>query len=103
VLTIWQEIEGKPERAYTASLERDKKHLRMVSLKHAPHRIALYRTRKRLSKEYLRQLNDKVLEGVETSKLSADATGMCQSRRDCIWSSTSEDGRRGYVKLHSLI
>lgn len=24
VLTIWQEIEGKPERAYTADLERDK-------------------------------------------------------------------------------
>ena len=27
VVTIWQEIEGKPERAYTADLERDKKRL----------------------------------------------------------------------------
>jgi len=29
VVTIWQEIEGKPERAYTADLERDKERLRM--------------------------------------------------------------------------
>jgi hypothetical protein len=40
VLTIWQEIEGKPERAYTASLEGDKKRLRMLGLEHAPHRTA---------------------------------------------------------------
>jgi hypothetical protein len=30
VLTIWQEIEGKPERAYTADLERGKKRLHML-------------------------------------------------------------------------
>jgi len=103
VVTIWQEIEGKPERAYTASLERDKKRLRMLDLKHAPDRTALYRTRKRLSEEYMRQLNQKILEGLEPSKkVGADATGLRQSRRDCAWSSTGEDGRRGYVKLHAL-
>jgi hypothetical protein len=59
VITIWQEIEGKPERAYTASLE-DRKRLRMLGLKHAPDRTALYRTRKRLSEEYMRQLNQKI-------------------------------------------
>jgi hypothetical protein len=49
VLTIWQEIEGKPEKAYTAELERDKERLHMLGLEHAPHRTALYRTGKRLS------------------------------------------------------
>jgi len=103
VLTIWQEIEGKSERAFTADLERKKGYLRMLGLKHAPHRTALYRTRKRLSEEYLRQLNDKVIEGLKTPrKVGADATGMRQSRRDCAWSSTSEDGKREYVKLHAL-
>jgi hypothetical protein len=48
VLTIWQEIEGKPERAYTADLERDRERLHMPGLEHAPHRTALYRIRKRL-------------------------------------------------------
>jgi len=36
VVTMWQEIEGKPERAYTAGIERDEKRLRMLGLKHAP-------------------------------------------------------------------
>jgi hypothetical protein len=36
VVTIWHEIEGKPERAYTADLERDKIHLQMLGLEHAP-------------------------------------------------------------------
>lgn len=57
MVTIWQEIEGKPERAYTTGLERDKKRLHMLGLKHAPHRTALYQTRKRLSGEYIGQLN----------------------------------------------
>ena len=43
VLTIWQEIEGKPERAYTADLERDKKRLHMLGLSMLP-RTALCRT-----------------------------------------------------------
>lgn len=51
VVTIWREIEGKSERAYTAGLERDKERLRLLCLKHAPHRTALYRTRKKLSEE----------------------------------------------------
>jgi len=46
MVTIWHEMEGKPERAYTADLERDKAHLRMLGLEHAPHRTAIYRTRK---------------------------------------------------------
>jgi hypothetical protein len=51
----------------------------------------------------MRQLNQKILEGLEPSKkVGADATGLRQSKRDCAWSSTSEDGRRGYVKLHAL-
>jgi hypothetical protein len=103
VVTIWQEIEGKSERAYTAGIERDKKRLRMLGLKHAPHRTALYRTRKRLSEEYMRQLNQKILERLEPAKkMGADATGLRQSGRDCAWSSTSEGGRREYVKLHAL-
>ena len=57
VVTIWQEIEGKSERAYTADLERDKERLRMLGFEHAPHRTALYRTRKRLSEEYMERLN----------------------------------------------
>ena len=66
VLTVWQEIEGRSERAFTADLERKKGYLCMLGLKHAPHRTALYRTRKRLSEEYLRLLNEKVLEGLKT-------------------------------------
>ena len=103
VVTIWQEIEGKSERACTADLERDKERLRMLGLKHAPHRTALYRTRKRLSEEYMRELNRKILERLKPArKVGADATGLRQSRRDCAWSSASDSGRREYVKLHAL-
>lgn len=103
VVTVWQEIEGKCERAYTADLERDKERLRMLGLKHAPHRTALYRTRKRLSEEYMRLLNRKILEGLKPAKkVGVDATGLRQSRRNCAWSSAGESGRREYVKLHAL-
>jgi len=103
VVTIWQEIEGKSERAFTSDLERKRGCLRMLGLGHAPHRTALYRTRKRLSEEYMRQLNQKILERLKPAKkVGADATGLRQSRRDCAWSSTSEGGRREYVKLHAL-
>jgi hypothetical protein len=64
LLTIWQEIEGRPERAYTAELERDKKRLHMLGLEHAPHRTALYRTRKRLYEEYMEKLNSGSLKGL---------------------------------------
>jgi len=84
VVTIWQEIEGKPKRVYTADLERDKKCLRMLSFKHAPHRTALYRTRKRLSEEYMEKLNRKILERLKPARtVGADATGLRQSRRGC--------------------
>ena len=63
VVTIWQEIEVKPERAYTADLERDKRSLRMLGFKYAPHRTVLYRTRKRLSEEYMRRLTGRSLKG----------------------------------------
>jgi len=103
VVTIWQEIDGKPERAYTADLERKREHLRLLGLEHAPSRTALHRTREKLSEEYMRQLNQKILERPKPAKkVGADATGLRQSRRDCAWSSTSEEGRRGYVKLHAL-
>jgi len=103
VVTIWQEIEGKPERAYTADLERMKEYLRMLGLEHAPHRTALYRTRKRLSEEYMEQLNRRILERLKPArKVGADATGMRQSKRDCAWSSASENGRRQYTKIHGL-
>lgn len=76
VLTIWQDIEGKPERVYTADLERDKKCLQMLGLEHAPHITALYRTRKRLSEKYMEKLNRRILERLKPArKVSADATG----------------------------
>lgn len=85
VLTIWQEIEGKPERAYTADLERDKKRLHMLGLSMLP-RTALCRTRKRLSEEYMGKLNRRILERLKPArKVGADA-GMRQSKRDCAWS-----------------
>ena len=103
VVTIWQEIEVKPERAYTADLERDKTHLQLLGLTHAPHRTALYRTRKRLSAEYLNKLNHQVLGRIEPPKqLGADATGLRQSKRDCAWSSTYHNGQRDYTKVHGL-
>jgi len=103
VVTIWQEIEGKPERTYTADLERDRERLRMLDLEHAPHRTALYRTRKMLSEAYMNQLNQKILDRLKPSgKVGVDATGLRQSTRDCAWSSTEKDGRREYIKLHSL-
>lgn len=103
VVTIWQEIEGKSERAYTADLGRDEQRLRMLGLKHAPHRTALYRARKRLSKEYMRRLNRKILERLKPARqVGVDATGLRQSRRDSAWSSASHSGRREYVKLHAL-
>jgi hypothetical protein len=90
VLTIWHEIEGKPERAYTADLERDKTRLRILGLKHAPHRTAIYRTRKRLTEEYMKELNRRILERMGSAKkVGADATGMRQSRQDSAGSSAS--------------
>ncbi|MFW6117663.1 MAG: transposase, partial [Thermoproteota archaeon] len=103
LVTIWQEIEGKSERAYTADLEWDKERLCMLGLEHAPHRTALYRTRKRLSEDYMRRLNQKILERLKPDrKMGVDATGLRQSTRDGAWSSTQESDRRGYVKLHGL-
>jgi len=103
VVTVWQEVEGKAERAYTADLERDRERLDLLGLTHAPHRTALYRTRKRLSEGYMERLNQKVLEGLQPAKrVGADATGLRQSKRDGAWSSAGEEGRRGYVKLHAL-
>ncbi|MFQ6077233.1 MAG: transposase [Candidatus Bathyarchaeia archaeon] len=103
VVTIWQEIEGKAERAYTADLERDKERLRLLGLKHAPHRTALYRTRRRLSEGYMRRLNRRILEGLKAARrLGADATGLRQSKQEPSWSSAGEESRRGYVKLHAL-
>jgi transposase len=103
VLTVWQEIEGKPERAYTADLEREKEFLRLLDLEHAPHRTALYRTRKMLSEDYMKRLNQKILERLKPAKkVGPDATGLRQTRRDCAWSSASRSGRRQYLKLHAL-
>jgi hypothetical protein len=36
VVTVWQEIEGKPERVYTAGLERDRARLKMLGLERTP-------------------------------------------------------------------
>jgi len=103
VVKVWQEIEGKPERAYTADLERDQECLRMLGFKHAAHRTALYRTRRRLPEEYMRRLNRKILERLKPAKkMGIDATGLRQFRRDCAWSSVSDSGRRGYVKLRAI-
>ncbi|MHA1631773.1 MAG: hypothetical protein ACTSXC_03045 [Candidatus Freyarchaeota archaeon] len=72
-MAIWQEVEGKSERAYTADLERDKERLRVLGFEHAHHRTALYRTRKRLSEEYMRELNRKILERLKPArKVGAD-------------------------------
>jgi hypothetical protein len=100
-VTLWQEMEGKPERTYTADLERDKERLSLLGLEHAPDRTSLYRTRKRLTEEYLRRLNEKIRERLEESRrLGADATGLRQSTREGAWSGGGD--RRGYVKLHAL-
>jgi len=103
VVTVWQELEGKPERTYSADLNRDKEHLSLLGLEHAPDRTSLYRTRHRLTKEYMRRLNEKICEGLTGSgRLGADATGLRQSTREGAWSNTSEGDRRGYVKIHAL-
>ena len=104
VVTVWHEIEAKPERVYIADLERDKARLRMLGLEHAPHRTAIYRTRKKLSEEYMNKLNRKILENLKrsTRNVGADATGLRQSKRDCAWSSTNAGGQRGYAKVHGL-
>ena len=103
VVTVWQEIEGKPERAYTSDLERDQTRLKMLGLEHAPHRTAIYRTRKRLTEEYMKELNRKILERLgPAKKVGPDATGLRQSQREGSWSSASGERRKGYVKLHGL-
>lgn len=72
----------------------------MLGLEHAPHRTALYRTRKMLSETYMEKFNRKFLERLKSSgKVGVNATGLRQSTRDCPWSSTKEDGRRDYIKL----
>ena len=60
VVPLWQEMEGKSERAYARDLERDRDHLNPPGLKHAPHRTILYRTRQNLTDGYMRRLNRKV-------------------------------------------
>jgi len=103
VVTVWQEIECKPERVYTADLERDKTRLKMLGLERTPHRTAIYRTRKKLTEEYMKELNHKILERLGPARrVGPDATGMRQSKQDCSWSSTGNAGRKDYVKLHGL-
>jgi hypothetical protein len=103
VVTLWQEMEGKSDRAYTADLERVREHLDLLGLTHAPHRTSLYRTRQRLPEEYMRRLNQRIRERIEGSKrLGADATGLRQSGRAAAWSNARRGDRRGYVKLHAL-
>jgi len=96
-------MEGKAERAYTADLEKDKERLNLLGLTEAPHRTTLYRTRNKLSEEYMKLLNQRVLEGLKPAmKVGADATGLRQSMRDSAWASSDKEDRREYVKLHAL-
>ena len=68
VVTVWQEIECKSERVYTADLERDKTRLKMLGLERSPHRTAIYRTRKKLTEQYMKELNHKILERLRPAR-----------------------------------
>jgi hypothetical protein len=103
VVTLWQEMEGKPERAYTADLERDREHLKLLGLDRAPHRTSLYRTRRRLTDDYMRRLNQRIRERIKGSRrFGVDATGLHQSSCKGAWSNARQGDKRGYVKLHAL-
>jgi len=103
VVTLWQEMESKPERAYTADLERDREHLSLLGLTHAFHRRILYWTRRRLTEEYIRRLNQRNCERIKGPKrFGADAPGLRQSSREGAWSNARQGDRRSYLKLHAL-
>jgi len=97
-------MKGKPERAYAVDLERDRERLRQLGLDHPPHGTSLHRTRRRLTEEYVRRLNEKIREGLEGSKrLGADATGLRQSTREGAWSNTSEGDRFVHLAISATI
>jgi hypothetical protein len=76
----------------------------MLGLEHAPHRTAIYRSRKKLSEEYVKELNRRILERLNPAakELGADATGLRQSKQEIAWSSTSRNGRRDCFNLHGF-
>lgn len=70
---------------------------------HAPHRTALYSTRKRFSEEYIKKLDRRILEKLKPAgKIGADVTSLPQSKRDRAWFSAGKDGKRQYAKIQSL-
>ena len=67
-----------------------------IGLKYVPSRHSLYLARKKVSIQYMRKLNEKIIEKLGKSKIfSVDATRFKNSRQDPSW--TMKKKRKNYT------
>lgn len=72
-----------------------------IGLKYAPSGHSLYLVRKKASIQYMRNLNEKIIEKLGNSKIfSVDATGFKNSRQEPSW--TMKKRRKNYTKFHLI-
>ena len=101
LLMILQKYMRLSEREFISLVKSMDWILDEIGLKYAPSRHSLYLARKKASIQYMRKLNEKIIEKLGNSKIfSADATGFKNSRQDPSW--TMKKRRKNYTKFHLI-
>ncbi len=101
LLMILQKYMRLSEREFISLIKSMDWILDEIGLKYAPSRHSLYLARKKVSIQYMRKLNEKIIENLGNSKtFSVDATGFKNSRQDPSW--TIKKKRKNYTKFHLI-
>ena len=92
VLTLWQFYVNKTDRDYQNYLKSTDWIKQELNLTQIPDRRTLNRYRKKITPEYLSNLNKLILKQINPRKLAVDSTGLKTSRRLPAWSVKKGDG-----------
>ena len=92
VLILWQFYVNKTDRDYQNYLKSTDWIKQELNLTQIPDRRTLNRYRKKLTPEYLSNLNKLILKQINPSKLAADSTGLKTSRKLAAWSVKKSGG-----------
>ena len=92
VLILWQFYVNKSDRDYQNYLKSTDWIKEELNLTQIPDRWTLNRYRKKLTSEYLSNLNKLILKQINPRKLAVDSTGLKTSRRLPAWSVKKGDG-----------
>ena len=96
LLMILQKYMWLSEREFISLIKSMDWILDEIGLKYVPSRHSLYLARKKVSIQYMRKLNEKIIEKLGNSKIfSVDATGFKNSRQDPSW--TMKKKRKLYL------